>query len=126
MSTCHTPPPNRKLMSDRVGQELTKRHGKQHHYSQPQIQSAASAVGYPIDVHCWAYCVFMDASSFGDYHVSIGEICDYDGMRTTMLESLGSGLGFSLPSIDWSGITSFELPSVSWPDIDLSSFFDWN
>jgi hypothetical protein len=127
MSTCHTPPPNRKLMIDRVGQELTRRHGKQRHYSQTQISSAASATGYPIDVHCWAYCVFMDSQSFGDYHLSIGEICNYDAMRTTMLESLGSGLGFSLPSFSWPDFDwlNIDLPSFDWPDIDLSGFFDW-
>jgi hypothetical protein len=132
MSLCHTPPPNRKMMIDRVGRELNTRHGKQKSYTQPQIQSAASAVGYPVDVHCWAMCVFMDQSDFLAYHAAIGEVCNYDLMRATMLESLGVPLPFGLPSINWpsfnfGGISMPEIsrPEISWPEIDLGSFFDW-
>lgn len=105
------------MLVDRVGKELVSRHGKQRTYSQPQIQSAAQHVGYPLDVHCWAYCVFMDAGSFNDFHRSIGEACDYTAMKATMLDGLSGG-GFQLPDLD--------LSWIEWPDINLSSIFDWS
>jgi hypothetical protein len=125
-------------MIDRVGRDLNARYGKKRHYSQSEIHSAASSNGYAVDLHCWAYCVFMDSPSFHSYHQSIGETCDYDAMRTTMLESLGPNLGFALPTISWPnlempqiGLPHFEMPQIempefSWPEIDLSSFFDWS
>ncbi|MBX3096329.1 MAG: hypothetical protein KF812_05650 [Fimbriimonadaceae bacterium] len=132
MSLCHTPPPNRKLMIDKVGRELNQEHGKQKSYTQPQIQSAASNVGYPMDVHCWAMCVFMDADSFNRFHATIGEACNYDVMRGTMLQSLGLNLPFNLPQISWPDFGNVDfnfpemsLPEITWPELDLSSFFDW-
>lgn len=121
------------MMIDRVGHELNTRHGKQKSYTQPQIQSAASNVGYPIDVHCWAMCVFMDQPDFNSFHETLGEACNYDLMRTTMLESLGPNLGFRLPQFNLPdfGLINFEMPSmdlpeITWPEIDLGSFFDWS
>ncbi len=131
------------MMIDRVGRELTAKHGKQKSYTPPQIQSAASNVGYPIDVHCWAMCVFMSQSDFAAYHDSIGESCNYDLMRGTMLDSLGVNLPFKLPQINYPDLSfvnfsipdinlpsfnlpEINLPDISWPEIDLSSFFDWS
>lgn len=103
------------MMVDRVGQQLVAKHGKQKYYTQPQISSAASAAGYPIDVHCWAYCVFMDEPSFDAFHRSIGEICDFTAMKTTMLQGLAGG-GFGLPDLD--------LSWIEWPDLDLGGMLD--
>jgi hypothetical protein len=105
------------MLVDRVGKELIARHGKQRTYTQPQIQSAAQQVGYPIDVHCWAYCIFMDHGAFDEFHRSIGEACDYTSMKATMLDSLSGG-GFQLPDLG--------LSWIEWPDIDLSLIFDWS
>ena len=104
------------MLVDRVGKELVTNHGKQKYYTQQQIHSAASSAGYPIDVHCWAYCIFMDSPTFDDYHATIGESCDFVGMKATMLEGVTSG-GFEWPDID--------LSWIEWPDIDLGSMFDW-
>lgn len=115
MSTCHTPPPNRKMMIQRVGQQLAQRHGKQRTYTQPQIQDSALAAGYGMDIHCWAYCVFMDMPSFNLFHHSIGESCDFGEMRATMFDGLNFD-GFSLSDIN--------LPDFDWPDFSLGSIFD--
>ena len=117
MSTCHTPPPDRKQLIKRVGQKLVQRHGKRPTYTQPQIQSAAGSCGYPIDWHCWAYCIFMSQDSFDSYHTTLGEACDYMDMKGTMLASLGES-GSLLPDLN--------LSWIEWPDmgIDLSGVFD--
>jgi hypothetical protein len=103
------------MMIQRVGQQLTQRHGKQRTYTQPQIQDSALAAGYGLDIHCWAYCVFMDMPSFNLFHQSIGESCDFNEMRSTMFDGLNLE-GFSLSDIS--------LPDVDWPDFDLGSIFD--
>lgn len=100
------------MMIDRVGSQLHTRHGKKKSYTQAEITAAAREAGYSIDVHCWAYCVFMDESSFRAYHESIGEVCNYDATRATMLESLGPSLGFSLPHISMPDFLNFEMPSL--------------
>ncbi|MEQ1821137.1 MAG: hypothetical protein ABL949_01370 [Fimbriimonadaceae bacterium] len=116
MSTCHTPPPNRKMMIQRVGHQLAQRHGKQRTYTQPQIQESALAAGYAMDIHCWAYCVFMAMPDFNHFHQSIGESCDFSEMRATMFEGLNLD-GFSLSDIS---LPDFELGSI----FDLGSLFD--
>ncbi|MBL8059887.1 MAG: hypothetical protein JNK63_04125 [Chthonomonas sp.] len=133
MSICHVPPSDKRGFIDQVGQELTARYGKKKQYSQPQIARAVEARGYQPDYACWAYSVFMDGSDFVHFHQQIGELCNYDLMRTTMLEDIAPSLGFSLPdfgglNFDWStfDFSSFEWPSFDWPDIDLSGFFDWS
>ncbi len=103
-------------MVDRIGKQVTERHGKQKYYTQPQIQSAATAAGYPIDIHCWAYCVFMDLDGFDSFHQSIGEVCDYSSMKSTMLEGIASS-GSLLKNIN--------LSWREWPSIDLSGALDW-
>ena len=133
MSVCHIPPKDKNAFIDKVGQELTIRHGKKKHYSQPQVERAVRSSGYSPDYDCWAYCVFMDGPDFNRFHQMIGESCNFDLMRTSMLQDIAPTMGFTLPDfggfqVDWPNFdfSSFEWPSIDWPDIDLSGFFDWS
>ena len=116
MATCHTPPPNRKMMVDRVGKNLVDQHGKKRYYTKAEIHDAASSAGYPIDVHCWAMCVFMDQPSFDSIHAAAGEACNFAEMKATMLDALSPG-GFQLPDLN--------LSWIEWPDVDVSGLFNW-
>jgi hypothetical protein len=73
--------------------------------------------GYPIDVVCWAYCMFSSPADFTSIHEALGETCDYVDMKTELLADLASGGSFLGMDID--------LSWLEWPDIDLSDLFDW-
>ncbi len=92
-------------------------HGKQNYYKPADIRRAAERRGYPIDIHCWAYCIFSTPEDFGALHAAAGEICDYAAMKTEILTDLASNAPFSLFDVD--------LSWLEWPDIDLSGIFEW-
>lgn len=108
----------KKAISVAIGNDLTKTHGKKKYYTQSQIKRALEKYGYPIDFHCWAYCLFMDHPSFDTYHESIGENCDYLSMKESMVSSLTDQASDSWFDFD------FNLSWLELPDIDLSSMFD--
>jgi len=107
---------DKKAFVGAVGEELVKRHGKKKYYKPEEVRRAATARGFPVDIHCWAYCVFSDPASFRSLHEALGEACDYVAMKTEVLRDLAGGV-FQLPDLD--------LSWLEWPDIDLSSLFDW-
>lgn len=117
MPACHLEPQDKKAFIGAVGEELVRRHGKQKYYKTSDIGRAASSCGYPIDIHCWAYCIFSTPSDFKALHDAAGEVCDYAAMRAEVLADLATGGTFSWTDID--------LSWLDWPDIDLSSIFDW-
>ena len=117
MPACHIKPDDKKALIGAVGQELVRKQGKKNYYKPDDVRRAAETCGYPIDVHCWAYCIFSSPEDFRALHDAAGEICDYALMKAEVLGDLASGASFSLFDID--------LSWLEWPDIDLSSIFDW-
>ena len=117
MSACHIKPADKKAFIGAVGKELVRAHGKRKYYPPVQVRKAADSCGYPIDIHCWAYCFFSSPEDFFALHEAAGEVCDYVAMKSELLSDLSSTGRFSLLDID--------LSWLEWPDIDLSSLFDW-
>lgn len=116
MPACEMKPDDKKAFVGAVCEELVKRHGKQNYYRTDQIGKAAKDRGYPLDVHCWAYCIFSSAEDFKALHEAAGEVCDHAAMKAEVLAELAGG-SFQWPDID--------LSWLEWPDIDVSAIFDW-
>lgn len=117
MPACHLEPKDKKAFVGAVGEELVRRHGKQNYYKPSDIRRAAESRGYPVDIHCWAYCIFSTPEDFKAIHDAAGEACDYAAMKAEVLGDLATSGSFSAFDID--------LSWLEWPDIDLSSIFDW-
>lgn len=117
MPACHLEPGDKKAFIGAVGEEIVKAHGKRRYYKPSQIRSAAERLGYPVDIHCWAYCIFSSPEDFKAIHDAAGEACDYVAMKASVLSDLSSNGLFSWIDVDQSWL--------EWPDIDLSSLFDW-
>lgn len=120
MPACEQPPPDKKVFARSVGHELLVKHGKHKYYSREQITSSCRELGYVIDWHCWAMCLFMEPVEFNLYHESIGESCDLLEMKSQMVDAVTDGQSYSWFEMD--------LSWLEWPDIDMSDlfdFFDW-
>ena len=117
MPACDLKPESKKAFIGAVGEELVKQHGKKKYYKTDDIGRAAKSLGYPIDIHCWAYCIFSSPQDFTALHEALGEVCDYAKMKAEVLADLAEGGGFQWLDID--------LSWLEWPDINLSGIFDW-
>jgi hypothetical protein len=117
MPACHIEPSDKRKFIGEVGEALVQTHGKKEYYRPTEVRRAAESRGYPVDIHCWAYCVFTTPEDFKAIHDAAGEVCDYAAMKASVLADLASGGAFSWLDID--------LSWLEWPDIDLSSIFDW-
>ena len=117
MPACALKPDDKKAFVGAVGEELVRRHGKRKYYKPDEVRRAAVTRGYPVDWHCWAYCIFLTPGDFKALHDATGEACDYAAMKAEVLADLAAGASFSLFDLD--------LSWLDWPDIDLSSLFDW-
>jgi hypothetical protein len=120
MPACHIPPKDKKALIDNVGKELVRTHGKRKYYKPAEVRRAADTYGYPIDIHCWAYCIFTSVEDFNTLHEATGDACDYVKMKAEVLADLATAAGHS--GFDWIDI---DLSWLEWPDIDLSGIFDW-
>lgn len=116
MSACHLKPDDKKAFIGKVGSDLVRTHGKRNYYKLADIRRSADRCGYPVDIHCWAYCIFSSPEDFKALHDAAGEICDYAAMKAEVLADLAAGASFSVFDLD--------LSWLEWPDIDLSSIFD--
>ncbi|GAA5481004.1 DUF6559 family protein [Haloferula sargassicola] len=117
MAACEMRPADKKAYFGAVGEELTRRHGKKKYYSPGEVRRASQDRGFPVDIECWAYCMYTSPDDFAALHEATGEVCDYAAMKAEILADLAGGWTFELPDID--------LSWLEWPDIDLASLFDW-
>ncbi len=117
MPACHLEPKDKRKFIGAVGQELVRSHGKKKYYQPSQIRRAAETCGYPLDIHCWAYCIFATPDDFQFIHDEAGEVCNYAAMKSEVLADLAGGQAFAGLDLD--------LSWLEWPDIDLTSIFDW-
>lgn len=109
----------KKELANKIGADLVKKHGKQKYYSQPQIRKSLDQYGYAIDIHCWAYVLFMNHQNFDAYHQQIGETCDFVAMKGSMLSSVTDHVSDTWLDFD------FDLSWLELPDIDLSDIFSF-
>jgi hypothetical protein len=73
-----------------VGPELKRRHGAQRHYQPEQVRAVMTSSRsnrYPYNNDCYGYATYCTREDFDDYHRSIGESCDYGGMRQEICQS---------------------------------------
>ena len=101
-----------------VGDDLFKNYGRKQFYTVDEVRSANRRQAIPLDFGCWSHAAFNSHRDFDAYHQSIGETCDYIGMKADMLSSV-STVGDS----SW---FDFDLSWLEFPDIDFSifDFFD--
>lgn len=112
-------PEEKKAIAVVIGNDLAVRRGKKSFYSQSEIKQSLKRHRYDIDWHCWAYCLYMDHTSFDSYHRSINESCDYLAMKESMVSSVTDSASDSWLDFD------FDLSWLEFPDVDLSSIFDF-
>lgn len=118
MPACELKPKDKKAFISDVGEELVQRHGKKKYYKADDIGRAVRDRGYPIDVACWAYCLFSSPEDFKALHDAAGEACDYLAMKAEVLSALAGGDN----AFAW---IDLDLSWLEWPDLDLGNIFDW-
>jgi hypothetical protein len=116
ISTCHTPPKDKKAFAKKLGADLVKHRGKKRFYSIAEVHASLCRLQW-LDLDCWGFALYSSRHDFDRHHRGIGEQCDYDSMRGEMIDALADGASWSLLDID--------LSWLEWPDIDLSVIFDF-
>jgi hypothetical protein len=117
MTTCNTPPKDKKEFVTKLGRDLSSKHGKKRFYSIQETKDSMKSLNYPLDFYCWGHAVFNSPLDFSRHHESIGEICDQTAMKSEMGDALTDSVDGSWFDLD--------LSWLEWPDIDLGSFFDF-
>lgn len=74
-----------------LGPALRDRYGEQPYYLPQAIRDTALYFMLDFDYICFAYCMFACEADFTRHHESIGEVCDYDGMRSVVADTLYAG-----------------------------------
>lgn len=118
MTICKLKQTDKKILIQKVGDDLLKRKGRKPYYSQKDVETSLRQQNILMDWDCWAYCFFLSHDSFDAYHKSIGENCDYLSMKQEVIGDITSGASTSWLDFD------FDLSWLDWPDFDLSDFFD--
>ena len=65
----------------KLGPALLRRYGRQRHYSVNQVRVTAEKLGLNLDYVCYGIAGFCGEQAFNEYHVGIGEACNYEHMR---------------------------------------------
>jgi hypothetical protein len=117
MSTCNTPPKNKKDFIVKLGNDLHTKYGKKPFYSVKETKDSMKSLNYPFDFFCWGHAVFNAPLDFQRYHQSIGETCDQAEMKAEMGNAFANTSDGSWFDVD--------LSWLEWPDIDFGSFFDF-
>lgn len=114
-------PADRRRQIQRVGNDLVQHYGKRKFYSVKQVRESNERLLIPIDFCCWSHAAFNTHSDFDAFHQSIGESCDYLGMKSDMLASVSK----SDDASSWFNF-DFDLSWIEFPDLDWSlfDFFD--
>jgi hypothetical protein len=114
MPACRIKPEDRRQQVRLVGNDLVKHYGKKPHYSVQEVKAANQRQGIDADWVCWSFSVFNTCQDFEQYHLSIGENCDYAAMKSEMLSSVSDAT-----DVSW---FDFDLSWLEFPDIDWSLF----
>lgn len=117
-NTCTPSPTNKKEYISDIGKILVSDYGKKEYYKPEEVKKAHKKSKWynTIDFSCWAMCTFSSHSDFDNYHLEIGEICDYTSMKTEMLSEISLNT-----NINWTEIPDLDI-DASW--LDFSNIFD--
>ncbi len=74
--------------SKQLGQKLQERYGVREKYPPDKIKTTITESGWSSDRDCYGIAMYADRADFIEYHRSIGEVCDYDAMRSEISECL--------------------------------------
>jgi len=118
MRACAMKPTDRRRQVKAVGDDLVKNFGKKHFYSVEEVKAANRRQAISMDFGCWSHATFNTHKEFDVYHQSIGESCDYVGMKAEMLSSVSTATDTSWFDVDLSWL---EFPDIDWSIFD---FFD--
>lgn len=118
----------------KVGPELHRRYGKRDYYEPNQVRDTVAYLGLNFDWMCWAYLLYCSPPVFHDLHVAAGEVCDRDGMWTTVAGTFFNGNTDFSPMVVsdtiLSGLTEAAggaVETVGWlADIDWGGLLDWS
>jgi uncharacterized membrane protein YgcG len=64
-----------------LGPKLRKRYGASRYYTPGQVKATVKTSGLNSTWVCYALCMYCDSDSFTQYHIDIGEPCDYKAMQ---------------------------------------------
>ena len=68
--------------SQQLGKKLQERYGVRATYPPDKIKTTIKESGWSTDRDCYGIAMYSDRADFIEYHRSIGEVCDYDAMRS--------------------------------------------
>jgi hypothetical protein len=74
--------------SKQLGKKLQERYGVRATYPPDRIKATIRESGWSGDRDCYGIAMYADRTDFIEYHRSIGEVCDYDAMRSEISECL--------------------------------------
>jgi hypothetical protein len=77
-----------KTHSKLLGKKLQERYGVRDKYPPDKIKTTIKDSGWSSDRDCYGIAMYSDRTDFIEYHRSIGEVCDYDAMRSEICECL--------------------------------------
>lgn len=115
---CTPSPTNKKEYISDIGKILVSDYGKKEYYKPEEVKKAHKKSKWynTIDFSCWPMCTFSSHSDFDNYHLEIGEICDYTSMKTEMLSEISLNT-----NINWTEIPDLDI-DASW--LDFSNIFE--
>jgi hypothetical protein len=79
-----------RIYAVKLGHILKSRYGDREQYTPKQVRTIVWEWGYDRTFQCYAFAMYCNPTDFNDYHRSIGERCDYDAMRTEVMQCLNS------------------------------------
>ncbi len=88
--------------SQQLGKKLQERYGVRDKYPPDKIKATIKDSGWSNDRDCYGIAMYSDRADFIEYHRSIGEVCNYDAMRSEISECL------SLPDNTFSTFEAIE------------------
>lgn len=101
---CQLVPENKKAYIRDLGNQLVKEHGKKAYYKPEEVKKAHRQSAWSsLDFSCWGMSVFSSHADFDAYHQETGEVCDYAGMKSGMLQGLameGGSTWLTIPDLD--------------------------
>lgn len=65
-----------------LGPKLQSRYGASRYYTPGQVKTTVREYGLNLNWVCYALCMYCDCGSFIQYHIEIGETCDYGAMQS--------------------------------------------
>lgn len=87
--TCPPAPQDKRKYITDIGKILVADNGKKKYYKPEEVKKAHQKSQWGgLDFSCWGMSTFTSHSDFDNYHLEIGETCDYATMKAEMLEGI--------------------------------------